>query len=467
MKLTLLSLGLLLVLLLAPALPAQDNLDEEMRRRETEGWSPFKSASKKPQLDPKRVINESSSFLKEREPEMNAEEYALYERVAGMLATRPEFALKLLEAMMNDKEPPSPAFQFILGNAYYATGDYVKSEASYLDAIKRYPTFLRAWNNLGVMYYSSQRYGDAVRCFTKCAALGDRDPMTFGLMGYSLEQERKIVPAEMAYMQALTSDPGNTDWLEGLLRIYMIGKQYGRAEYLVKDLIHVRPGEPRFWLMYADVLLAEKRKLEAIAMLEICVGAGIATTTEQDMLAGLYAEQNLVPEAIDTYQRLLRDVPTLAERKMLTYARVLIGSARYGDAERIVTALDGKVSAATQGDYRLTRADLLMAQNKWAQAAAELEDLARLEPMNGPALLNLGRVYVAQGQPARAQLAFESAVNLSSVTYRAALELATLELKNRNYDRTVRYLEQALAIERTAPVQDLLARVRPLVAKAQ
>ena len=30
-------------------------------------------------LDPKRIINESSGLLKEREPEMSAEEYALYE----------------------------------------------------------------------------------------------------------------------------------------------------------------------------------------------------------------------------------------------------------------------------------------------------------------------------------------------------------------------------------------------------
>jgi len=63
-----------------------------------------------PKLDPKRIINESANFLKEREPEMSAEEYALYERVVTMLTTRPEFALKLLEAMINEKEPPSPPF---------------------------------------------------------------------------------------------------------------------------------------------------------------------------------------------------------------------------------------------------------------------------------------------------------------------------------------------------------------------
>ena len=42
----------------------------------------------KAHLDSKRIINRSSSFLKEREPEMNAEEYALYQRVVEMFAER-------------------------------------------------------------------------------------------------------------------------------------------------------------------------------------------------------------------------------------------------------------------------------------------------------------------------------------------------------------------------------------------
>src|SRR5204863_886471 len=59
--------------------------------------------------------------------------------------------------LTKEKEEPSPAFQFILGNAYYAAGDNAKTEASYRSAVERYPTFLRAWNNLGVLYYTTER----------------------------------------------------------------------------------------------------------------------------------------------------------------------------------------------------------------------------------------------------------------------------------------------------------------------
>src|SRR5450631_2356619 len=125
------------------------------------------TARAEPKLDPKRIINESNSFLKEREPEMSEEEYALYQKVVTMLSTNPDFALKLLEAMMPDKEAPSPAFQFILGNAYYAVGQNDKSESYDRNAVNRYPTFLRAWVNLGILYYSSGKFAEAVPCFAK------------------------------------------------------------------------------------------------------------------------------------------------------------------------------------------------------------------------------------------------------------------------------------------------------------
>ncbi len=115
-------------------------------------------------LDPKRIINASNSFLKEAEPEMTAEEYALYEKISSMLETQPDFALKLLEGMLSDATPPSPAFEFILGNVYFLAGQTDKAQVRFLSAVKRFPSFIRAWKNLGVLYYTTGRYADAIPC---------------------------------------------------------------------------------------------------------------------------------------------------------------------------------------------------------------------------------------------------------------------------------------------------------------
>ena len=424
------------------------------------------AARAEPKLDPKRIINESSSFLKEREPEMTEEEYALYQKVVTMLASNPEFAVKLLEAMYaSDKEPPSPAFGFILGNAYYAANQIDRAETNYRNAVKRYPTFLRAWVNLGVLYYSSGRYADAVPCFSKAVELGDRDSSTFGLLGYSLQKEGDLVSAEMAYMQALSGEPGNSDWKEGLLAICIDGKQFTRAESLVKNLIKEKPADARYWLTYANILLAEGRKLDATVLLETASGAGVANVDELTLLGDLYAEQGMVPEAAAIYQKILVPSPEIGGRKLLHYAQVLIHAGKLSAAQEVLDIFKTEGEDADGIELRQTRADLLAAQKKWPEERQELDGLLRLRPLNGRALISLGRSYAAEDDIARATIAFETAYGVKDSAYIASLELANIELRNRHYAKSVEYLQKALSIEKTDDVQDFLVRVKTLVEK--
>jgi tetratricopeptide (TPR) repeat protein len=396
---------------------------------------------------------------------MTEEEYALYQKVVTMLAANPDFALKLLEAMFAEREQPSPAFQFIMGNAYYAAGMNDKAEASYRTAVERYPTFLRAWVNLGILYYSGGHYGDAVPCFSRAVELGDRDSSTFGLLGYSLQKEGDLVSAEMAYMQALSGDPGSVDWKEGLLEICIDGKQYTRGESLVRNLIKERPTDGRYWLDYGNILVAEGRKVEATVVLETCAGAGYANAEDLSMLGDLYAEEGLVPEAAGVYEKILQVAPEIGEHKLIHYAEVLIELGKLPDA---AVAL-GRIKPAEDGSFDVdvlqTKSDLLAAEQKWPEVIQELDTLLRAAPFNGRALLSLGRAYLAQNDVARATIAFETAYKAPASTYVASLELANIEIKNRHYAKSADYLQKALSIQKTDEVEDYLIRVRSLIPK--
>lgn len=458
MKALCLSLSLLLVPGLLPAQSDSDFLDLN-QVQDIFG----RQATKMPVIDAKRIINESNSFLREREPEMTAEEYALYEKVVTMLTNNPAFALRLLEAMMNETEKPSPAFDFILGNAYYAAGDNAKTEVHYRSAVERFPTFLRAWNNLGVLYYTTERFGDAVKAFARSIALGDRDPTTYGLLGYSLEKEGNQIAAEVAYMQALSGDPGNADWQEGLLRICIAGRQVERAEAIARTLIKSRPTEARSWAVLANVLLTGQRKLEAIAVLELCAGAGVAGTEELILLGDLYAEQGLHPEALAIYSKLLKPEPATGEEKLLRFARTLMAAGRTNEATATLQALPADLSPAGRVTRLLLQAQLATSAKRWADARRDLDTILATEPMNGAALLALGTVHVGQDDDERAAFAFEAALRVPATAYRASLELANLELRHRNYARSVAHLQKALNLEYSDTVADYLARVKSLV----
>jgi tetratricopeptide (TPR) repeat protein len=453
---------LLLPLTLAFVFPgfAADDIDTfDLQRQLTQGIHRKDS----PKLDSKGIVRESNSFLKEREPEMTSEEYALYEKVVTMLTTNVEFAVRMLEAMMNEKEPPSPAFEFILGNAYYGANQSEKAEKSYRSAVTRYPTFQRAWNNLGVLYYTSNRFRDAVACFSKAVVLGDRSPTTMGLLGFSLEKEGNLVSAEMAYMQALSGDPSNGDWKEGLLRIYIDGRQFGRAESLVRSLIKDQPTETRFWLTYATILISDRRKLEALALLETATGTGVAGVDELLLLGDLYAEQGLAPEAVAIYEKVLRPAQDLGEGKLLHFARVLIAADKLPQAEQALAALKGERSPAGRLALLQTKADLAIARKRWGEARKEVEALLAIAPLNGRALLTLGRTHLEEENLPRATFAFEAAYRIPETAYRASLELANIELKNRRYAKSVEYLEHALTLQKSDAVEDYLARIKTLV----
>jgi tetratricopeptide (TPR) repeat protein len=451
---------LLLSALLARAQEEERDLFDPARIQNIFG----SKSSRTPALDPKRIINESNSFLREREPEMTAEEYALYEKVLSMLATNPPFALRLLEAMIKEDEKPSPAFEFILGNAYYAAGDPVKAEASYKSAVDRYPTFLRAWNNLGVLYYSTDRWGEAVKAFSKSVSLGDREPATYGLLGYSLEKEANYIAAEVAYMQALSGDPTGADWQEGLLRICLQGRQFVRAEAMARTLIKTKPREPRYWLILANILLSDNRKLDAAAVLETCVGAGVAGSEEMMLLGDLYAEQGLHPEALAIYTRLLKPSPETGEERLLRFAQSLATAGRATEARAALAALPAQPRPRVRTEKLMIQAQLSAAAKRWAEARRDLDAILADQPLHGPALLALGKAYAAEGDDARAGFAFESAAQVAATAYRANLELANLALRLRDYPRSVAHLEKALQIERSDAVAEYLARVRGLIA---
>jgi tetratricopeptide (TPR) repeat protein len=416
-----------------------------------------------PKVDAKRIINESYSFLKEREPEMTEEEDALYQRVVLLVPTQPDFAMQLLENMMTGDQPVSPAFDFALANIYFNNGRRDDADMHYRAAIKKYPDFLRAWSNLGILYYSAQRYPEATTALAKAVALGDRDAGTFGLMGYCLAREGDPVAAEMAYLQALALAPENTDWVQGLVAIYQQSKQYARAEPLAKRLIQLKPQDGGSWLLYANLLLSQDEKVEAVAVLETASSMNIIDEDGLLLLGDLYAEQRFYPEATATYEKAMARDPKLGAKRAATYAQGLIAEGRFDQAEAVLQSMAANLPPGSKTIWLETKIDMLAAREQWPEAQKAIGELLRMDPLNGKALLRLGQVYRKQGDVPRATFTFEQAYRLPDTSYSACLELSNLSLQSRNYDKSIEYIEKALTLQKSSALQDYLIKLKTLV----
>jgi tetratricopeptide (TPR) repeat protein len=409
------------------------------------------------------IVNRHRNFLKEREPEMTASEYALYERIVPMVETRPEFAIRILETMLADDEPESAAFDYILASVYVAGGRPDLGETRYRDAIKKHPEFLRAWFDLGLLYYSRERYKEAAPCFAEALRLGERSAQTYGLLGYSLRRSGNPLAAAMAYQQAFTLDATNTDWITGLLELYLETSQFAAAELLSNQLIRLKPEDGRHWLVHASILVHLNRRLDATAILEVAAGLGSLPDDGLQLLGDLYVEQRLFPEAVVAYERLMDRNPEQGGNRLLGYAQALIAEHRAAQAEAILERVDSTVTPALRPLLLRTRADLAIARGDLPRARQELERALALNPIDGEALLRLSEVHLTQGDVLRAEFLLEEVYRLSDYTYRASLELANLALKARQYDRSIQYLEKALSLEPSDALREYVIKIRALV----
>lgn len=428
-------------------------------------WSGGNALAATP-LDAGRLIAASSQLEEAPEPEMTESERAVYEKVAPILATKPAFALRLLKAMSTSSNPnarPSAAFEFMLGNAYYSAEKYPEAEAKYRSAVEQNPALVRAWNNLGVLYHVQGRHADAVPCFSRSVTLGHRDATTFGLLGNSLEKTGNTVSAEMAYMQALAAEPANVSWSEGLLRIYIAEKQWAKAETLVRALLANHPQEARYWATYAQLLLSSGRKVEATAMLERMAATGLTRESDLILLADLYAEQRMTTEALATFNRVAATQPELAERRLLQFTKNLCSQRLWDAALAVLDALaTTRMTPQSRVAVLETRAELELARRNPLEAKRAFEALIAEAPANGNAWIGLGRVHLAEAEPAKAIAAFERAYEIPESSYRASVELTNLEFKNHNYERCLRYLDHALAIQRSAALETFRSQIRNL-----
>jgi len=414
-------------------------------------------------LEVGEIINESYHFLRDREPEMTDNEYALYEQVLPMVFDQPEFALTLLETLLADEESESPAFAFALANVYFSSERYELAEKYYLDAVERFPEFMRCWSNLATLYYSQERYRDAIPAFVKAVELGNREAQTLGLLGYCLKYEGKPVAAEAAFQQAFAVDPLNSDWIEALYATYMDAGDYSRARLLAKQLVDLQPDELESWMYLVNASLAAGDRLDAIVALDIANGLGLTGIHETLLLGDLLAENQQVFDSIQVYEQVLKTDPSVGGFRILQYVGSLIARRDLDRAEEVLLRLENELVVATKMEWMKTRIQLEMERKQWSEVISFCEQVLATEPMDGEALFHIARAYRETEQLSKAEFFFEQSCRIEDFRFLSLVELANLAVKQNRLHEAIGWIHQAAEIEHRPELETYLIRVKALL----
>lgn len=211
-----------------------------------------------------KVMQGTEPDLTEAEQSLVKEMLSFYEGEGGR-----DRALKMMLGAIDADS--TAAFEFIVGNFYAEKGELEQAIDYYGRAAEKFPRFLRAIRNRGILQAKASDYEGAKESLLWAKRVGANDSTTDGLLGLSYLNTGDAASAEHYYRLAIEASPEVNDWQIGLAKILydQARKDEGDAVILSAAERMVASGKED----EAEVLLKHSGLLEAKAP-EIKTGIG-------------------------------------------------------------------------------------------------------------------------------------------------------------------------------------------------
>ncbi|HEX6810518.1 MAG TPA: tetratricopeptide repeat protein [Planctomycetota bacterium] len=405
----------------------------------------------------------------EIEPRVTKDEVAVLEKIRPMMAVD---LAKAETALKGDITPESSAMlDFTLGGIQFQQDRLPEALDNHRVAVAKFPSFRRAWRNLGFIHARLGNHDETIRCFTKFVELGGGDAYAYGLLGYAHAQKQDYQPAEAAFRSALLLQPENTQWRLGLVQCVLKQQKWEDASALLHVLVARHPDKAEFWLYQAHALMGLKQPLRAAENLEVVDRLGKSTVDSLFTLGDIYLTEGLPHLAAPAYQRAIqketrqpiarpmRAAEGLAARALLPQARLVAACIR----EHMAKNLD----AADQRRLLKLEARFSMAEGDGSpEVVARLDEIVKLDPLDGEALLLLGKHYGKKAEPDRAIFYYERAASIEAFEVEAKVRHAQVLVGLSRYAEALPLLRRAQQVKPREEIARYLEQVER-VARSQ
>jgi tetratricopeptide (TPR) repeat protein len=411
----------------------------------------------------------SYGFNAELEPRISGPERENLEEILELMKNADEDgALQVLHGILDGGDPrrseaPSALFDFILGNIYFQREELEEAALHYEQALEKFPSFLRAYKNLGLIQVRLGDYQHAAESLSQVIELGGSDGITYGLLGYSYSSTDQHLSAESAFRSAMLLEPKVLDWKLGLTHSVLRQRKYEEGVTLCEELLARYPDRADFWTLQANAYIGLDRPLKAAENFEIIRRMGKSTVQSLNTLGDIYVNESLWDLAASAYgdalsldpeqssERPLRNVEVLAQRNALSQAKVLL--------DRVKRTYEGWLDIEERKKLLKLEARIVVAEGGGGDAAGVLEEIVALDPLDGEALILLGQHYARIEQPEQAIFYYERAESLEEFEADAKIRHAQLLVDQSRYREAVPLLKRALELQPREDVTRFLEQV--------
>lgn len=345
-----------------------------------------------------------------------------------------------------------------------------------------FPNFLRAHKNLANLLFRNDKQDEAKEHFIKSLALGDKDFVTYGLLGAIYMEEGNYLSAESALRNSMMLNPDITEFKQLLGQVLLNQERYNEAKEVFGELMLRNPGETNFWMAQSNSYLALDMIDEAANNLEVVRFMGNANAPSLMLLGDVYMNKEMTDEAAEVYSEALEK--SSKESELPNYIRAVETLNNFAAFENAMELLEDINEAYTdlseEDEIELLslRSEINIALGKGDEAAENLEALLKRDPFNGRALISLARYYTDRQPPEdldeqerkskkneyqqQAILYYERAQELEDntrVQVRAFVGEAQLRVQRDELEEAVNLLKEAQNIEYQDSVQGYLDQI--------
>jgi tetratricopeptide (TPR) repeat protein len=398
----------------------------------------------------------------EIEPRVTKEEVNILEKVRPLMAENLPGAEEALRKAM--KPDCSAILDYTLGGILFQQDKLIDAMVSFRKAVEKFPSFRRAYRNIGLISVRNQDFEGAIGAFNKMIELGGADAYSYGLLGFSHANRQDFQPAESAYRNALLLQPENIEWRLGLTRCVFKQGKFDDAAALLDVLITNYPDKADFWLLQAHTYLGMKQPMKAAMNLEAMDQLGKSTVDSLFTLGDIYLTESLPSLAYGAYSRAVALKPEQPVARAMKSAEQLASRGGAAEARKLVESI--RAAKGTTLDEADTRkilkldARLALAANAGgADAAATLEEVLKLDPLDGEALMLLAGHYASNGQPDKAMLYYERAAGIEQHAANARVRHAQIFVSQSRYPEAIQLLRQAQEIKPREDVARYLEQI--------
>lgn len=381
--------------------------------------------------------------------------YRINARIEPFVETKERELLVALQAMMAKGErksalaklrasslaKSSAAVMFNIGNIAFETGDLDLAKEQYTSAVKVFPTFLRAQQNLAFVHAREGDYEKAFPYLLEVIKLGSQEGSVMGLLGYCYQQKENFTSALQAFKNAQLTEPDNLEWKIGEAYCYDSLGEDAKALNLYEAIVKQKPDEKQYALLLINLYQRTGQINEAIINLEVLRRRGVLDISNKMLLGALHLGEGsrvigaeVIREVLNSGQLIDADIAMNAvdfaiERNALELAAEF----------HSLIKLEAVTKPSTERRYKRQSAQILLRSNKETDTAIGiLKSLIGADPLDADSLYLLAEYEASNSSKDLALLYFQQAyAGNGKMKHAALLERGKLLVNMQRYEEAL------------------------------